>query len=150
VKQITDKDIERAERAVDNLTAEQRRRRDRWARWFERSMLLVLAILYLLGFHAEQQNADAIKANRIHSSGEVCATLNRNAAASNRNTRYIAGLILMGAKQSKPFEPLYRRFGFPAYEVRYRQAQESARKLTALQVPILDCKRLITQVRETG
>lgn len=44
---------ERAARAVDRLL---------WERRFERLGLAVLVVLYLLGFHAQNQNADDLKA----------------------------------------------------------------------------------------
>jgi hypothetical protein len=51
-------------------------------------------------------------------------------------------LIVGGAKGSKPFDRIYRQFGFPPYRVRLRQAQKSAAKL-----PKIDCEVLVAKSR---
>jgi hypothetical protein len=52
--------------------------------------------------------------------------------------RKVRTLIVAGAEGSKPFEKVYRQFGFPPYEERLRLAMKQAATL-----PNLPCRRII-------
>jgi hypothetical protein len=84
---------------------------------------------------------------RIEVTGQFCRQLNRNAVAANQNTKTLNGLILQSVKQSKAFEQVYRRFGFPPYAKRLRQAQTITRRFNRHLVPVLDCDKIVARIR---
>jgi hypothetical protein len=132
---------DRQERAVTRLL---------WERRFERMALAVLVVLYLAGFHTQQKTDDSITSSRVDVTRTICRTINQQAMATNRNGSYIQGLIVKGAEGSRPFEPLYRTYGFPPYQARVRMAKQQAAQLAKLKTPVLDCDRFVHQVKEAN
>lgn len=84
---------------------------------------------------------------RAEVTGDFCRQLNRNARASNQNTETLNGLIVQSVKESKAFEQVYRRFGFPPYATRLRQAQSIVRRFRRHFVPILNCRKIVRAVQ---
>lgn len=72
------------------------------------------------------------RAARLRISLETCQRVNDL-------TIEIRGLIIGGAKASKPFEHVYHQLGLPPYRVRLRQAQRQAETLK-----LLNCRALKT------
>lgn len=71
-----------------------------------------------------------------------CAVINQNGEANNRQTRYIQQLIVGGARQSAVFEPLYKAFHAPPYNLRLKQAKAVARNLNSSRVTKIKCGQL--------
>lgn len=132
---------DRQERAVTRLL---------WERRVERFALLVLVVLYVLGFHTQQTTDDRISASRVNVTSTICAALNRSARATNRHGTYIRRLIVEGARSSRPFEPLYRAYGQPPYAARVRAAEAQAKALAKLQTPVLDCGAFVRSVKSAN
>jgi hypothetical protein len=115
------------------------------------TVALTIATTALILVIGEQKRLDraltTITRERIDTTGSFCNRLNTNANAVDRGNQYIAALIIQGARSSKPFEPIYRQYGFPPFEKRLRLARRQGRKVTALSVPPLGCASLEQQIR---
>jgi hypothetical protein len=130
----------------------------RIAHWINRfpvllgmTVALVIATTALILVISEQKRLDraltSITHERIDTTASFCDRINLNADAVNRGNAYIAALIVQGAKSSKPFEPIYREYGFPPFKKRLRLAKRQGHKVTALSVPPLGCGDLERQIR---
>jgi hypothetical protein len=81
-----------------------------------------------------------------------CRVINTNAATANTQTKYLQGLIVGGAKSSRPFEHVFKSLGLPPYKKRLAQARRQAGGLGHLKVPPLNCRKLdrslVRQIKE--
>lgn len=95
--------------------------------------------------------AEISTANRATSSRAVCSVVNRNGQANNAQTDYLQSIIISSAKQSKPFEKVYRQFGLPPYSERLKRARRIAKRLGRNTIPQLDCNlfsaRIVCEVK---
>jgi hypothetical protein len=138
--------LNHAQETVDHMQAHDRRRIvrygrrvrlffHRWGDGFNRAALLVLVLLYLLGFNGQRHFNDRITESRIAGTRDSCAAINANADA-------IRALIVKGAKSSKPFDPIYKQYGFPPYKERVRLAMRDAATVEGQ-----NCKARVEQIR---
>lgn len=77
-----------------------------------------------------------IQIDRRLATGAICKS-------SNRLTFRLRGLIVDGAKGSRPFEKLFRDYGLPGYDARVRKAKRQAASLK-----VVPCATLIERIRE--
>lgn len=96
--------------------------------------------------HFQEQTQTTRKAN----SAAFCKSINNNAILLNRQTDYLKLIILSGAQQSKAFEPILRKLGFPSYARRLAQAKKQAAGLERRKVPLLDCAKFLRQLEREG
>lgn len=80
---------------------------------------------------------ERIQQDRKRTSAEFCSTINDLSGA-------LRGLIIGGAKASKPFDRVYRQFGFPPYKERIAQAHRQA----AL-IPHVNCAEVVRRIEGT-
>lgn len=90
------------------------------------------------------------QSTRKSNSLAFCGAINSNAVLLNRQTDYLKLIIISSAQQSKAFEPLLRKLGFPSYAKRLAQAKEQADGLEARKVPPLDCGKFLRQLEREG
>lgn len=110
------------------------------------TIALALACTALILVIGEQKRLDHalrhITVERLDTTSKFCSTINLNSTSTNAADAYIGALIVSGAKQGKPFENLYRAYGFPPFKKRLRLAQEQSNTVTKFKVPPLDCAAL--------
>lgn len=109
------------------------------------SLALVLVLSALVGLGDQQDRLSTFQrqtaVNRVANVGQFCRAINSNAATINRQTDYLKGIIINGAKQSRAFEHVFHQLGLPPYKVRLAQAQLQAAGLEKRKIPALDCKK---------
>lgn len=153
------RDVETSERRIGERRIAERRRRDRLTRWLERFALLVMVVLYILGFRAADHQRKHLRENQTRIAhqarqiAKVTRQTNRNRVESvsifcraiNHDRRVLRSLIIDGTKQGRAFEDVYRSHHFPAYRVRLAQARAAAARLNG--VP---CAKLVEGVVDAG
>lgn len=75
-----------------------------------------------------------------------CASINKNALASNRTTDVITSFVLDSTRASKAFERVYRELGLPPYRVRLQQSKALAHDLVKQKLPVIDCTGIAKQI----
>lgn len=115
--------------------------------------LPALVSLLAVGGNLTQQQTDikatqaAIIDGRVQSTRTFCDQINNNTRVAAKNSEYLQGLIINGAKASKPFEKIYRDAGQPPYAERVKQAEVLAAGLANLVPRELNCDELVRKVR---
>lgn len=110
-------------------------------------VIAVAAYSYWSGGEQDKKRVQGQVESRAVVARESCVQQNQLAAAVNGQNIYIQGLIVGGAKASRIFEPLYRRYDAPPYMRRVAQAEDQALGLKRLQVPIADCEARVKKIR---
>lgn len=72
----------------------------------------------------------------------ICEVTNANARTNNGQNRTLKEIIVGSVKQSKRFEPTYRKLGLPPYPDRLREAKAIARRLNRYTVKEANCETL--------
>lgn len=67
-----------------------------------------------------------IQSQRHEATLRVCNGINALTGAIHTENVYLGTIITNGARQSKPFDKIYRQFGLPPYSARLKQAERLA------------------------
>lgn len=78
-----------------------------------------------------------IQMDRKNTSREFCVTINDL-------SRALRQLIVGGARASKPFDAVYRKFGFPPYKQRVVKARQQAAT-----IPHVDCATVVERIERS-
>lgn len=84
--------------------------------------------------------------SRVAITSRLCTVINQNGKSNNRQNSYIRALIVGGAKQGAVFEPLYKQYGGPPYDVRLRKAKKVASRLGRYEVTHLNCDQIVDEI----
>lgn len=114
------------------------------------ALVLVLGALHSQGGQQDKLRAFTARSavDRRHTVSAFCESINRNAAAVNKQTDYLTVILINSVKESRPFEPTFRRLGLPSYAKRLAEARKTSSRLVRLKVPILGCDAYVRQVEQ--
>lgn len=89
---------------------------------------------------------DAIVQGRVQQTLDGCAHQNTIVHQQNRQTDFLASIIITSTQQSRAFENTYRKLGLPPYKVRIAQARKQAKGLTDRKLKETNCAALAATV----